>query len=35
VRLADDTLLWERDGLVLRLEGAHTLREALGIARSL
>jgi hypothetical protein len=35
VRLAGATLLWERAGLVLRLEGARTLREALGVARSL
>jgi hypothetical protein len=34
VRLAGDVLLWERDGLVLRLEGARSLGEALRIARS-
>jgi hypothetical protein len=35
VRLAGAVLLWERGGLVLRLEGARTLGEALRIARSL
>lgn len=35
VRLAGPTLLWERAGLVLRLEGARSLGEALSIARSL
>jgi hypothetical protein len=34
LRLASNTLLWERGGLVMRLEGARTLREALFIARS-
>jgi hypothetical protein len=35
VRLAGDVLLWERAGLVLRLEGARSLGEALRIARSM
>ena len=35
VRLAGNVLLWERGGLVLRLEGARSLGEALRIARSL
>lgn len=34
VRLASNTLLWPRRGLVLRLEGAATLREALRLAAS-
>ncbi len=34
-RLAGDTLVWERDGLVLRIEGARDLEDALAIARSL
>jgi hypothetical protein len=33
-RLAGDTLVWERDGLVLRIEGAASLAAALRIARS-
>ena len=35
LRLADDTLVWERDGLVLRVEGAASRERALAIARSL
>ncbi len=35
IRLAADTLLWERDGLTLRLEGRLTADEALELARSL
>ncbi len=35
VRLAGNTLLWQRDRLTLRLEGAADLRRALLIARSL
>jgi hypothetical protein len=34
-RLAGDTLVWERDGLVLRIEGAKDLQDALGIAGSM
>lgn len=34
-RLAGDTLVWERDDLVLRIEGASSLADALDIARSL
>jgi hypothetical protein len=34
-RLAGNVLVWERDGLVLRLEGARTLAGALRVARSL
>jgi hypothetical protein len=34
-RLAGDTLVWERDGLVLRIEGAKDLEDALGIAASM
>jgi hypothetical protein len=34
VRLAGDVLLWEQDGLTLRLEGAASRDEALRIARS-
>jgi hypothetical protein len=34
-RLAGDTLVWERDGLVLRIEGARGLEDALAITRSL
>ena len=33
-RLAGNVLLWERDGLVLRLEGARTREDALRVARS-
>lgn len=33
--LAGDTLVWERSGLVLRIEGARSLAEALTLARSL
>ncbi len=32
LRLAGDTLLWERDGITLRVEGARDLAEALEIA---
>lgn len=35
VRLADDTLVWEEDGVSYRLESALELREALAMARSL
>jgi hypothetical protein len=35
LRLATNTLVWERDGVTLRLEGRLSLREALRIARSL
>ena len=35
LRLATNTLVWQRDGLTLRLEGKLTKSEALGIARSL
>jgi hypothetical protein len=34
-RLAGDTLVWERDGLVLRIEGARDLADAQEIAESL
>jgi hypothetical protein len=34
IRLAGPTLLWERDGLLLRLEGARSKAAALAIARS-
>jgi hypothetical protein len=34
-RLAGDTLVWERDGMVLRIEGAKGLEDALSIARSM
>ena len=34
-RLAGDTLLWQREGLLLRLEGAASKRGALTIARSI
>ena len=34
-RLAGNVLLWEERGLTLRLEGARTKREALGVAGSL
>jgi hypothetical protein len=34
-RLAGDTLVWEREGLVLRIEGAEDLEDALRIARSM
>jgi hypothetical protein len=34
-RLAGDTLLWERDGRTLRVEGARDLAEALEIAGSM
>jgi hypothetical protein len=34
IRLAGDTLLWERDGVLLRLEGAPSKAAALRIARS-
>jgi hypothetical protein len=33
--LAGDVLMWERDGLLLRIEGASTLPQALAIGRSL
>ncbi|MDQ3982106.1 MAG: hypothetical protein M3271_05435, partial [Actinomycetota bacterium] len=35
VRLAGNVLLWDRDGVTYRIEGAESLREALRIARSL
>jgi hypothetical protein len=35
VRLAGNTLLWDHDGLTLRLESALSEREALRLARSL
>lgn len=35
LRLATNTLVWELDGITLRLEGRLSLREALRIARSL
>lgn len=34
LRLAGDTLVWERDGLVLRLEGARNKGDALRVART-
>jgi hypothetical protein len=34
LRLAGDTLIWNRDGVLLRLEGAPSKRRALQIARS-
>jgi hypothetical protein len=34
IRLAGNTLLWEHDGLVLRLEGAFDKQDALAFARS-
>jgi hypothetical protein len=34
LRSAGQTLIWERDGLILRLEGDLTRAEALGLARS-
>lgn len=34
IRLAGPALLWEHDGLLLRLEGAHSKSEALATARS-
>jgi hypothetical protein len=34
IRLAGNTLLWEHDGLVLRLEGDFDKRDALALARS-
>jgi hypothetical protein len=35
VRLAGNVLIWQRDGVIVRIEGTHTLAEALAIARSL
>jgi hypothetical protein len=35
VHLAGDVLLWEQRGLIVRIEGARSLREALALARSL
>jgi len=34
-RLVGDTLAWERDGVLYRIEGAITLSRALEIARSM
>jgi len=34
LQLAGDTLVWERDGLVLRIEGARSKADALRIASS-
>jgi hypothetical protein len=34
IRLARNTLLWEHDGLILRLEGAFNKQDALALARS-
>jgi hypothetical protein len=34
LQLAGDTLIWERDGLVLRIEGARSKADALRIASS-
>lgn len=34
-RLAADTLIWERDGTTVRLEGSPTLEDAIAIAESL
>jgi hypothetical protein len=35
VRLAGNVLIWQRGPLIVRIEGTHTLAEALAIARSL
>jgi hypothetical protein len=35
LRLAGNTLLWNEDGLLVRIEGARSLGQALGIARAL
>jgi hypothetical protein len=35
IHLAGDVLLWEQRDLIFRIEGAHSLREALALARSL
>ena len=34
-RLVGDTLVWERDGVTLRLEGAASLDQALVVAESM
>ena len=35
VRLAGNVLIWQQEPLIVRIEGTHTLAEALAIARSL
>jgi hypothetical protein len=35
IRLAGNVLLWQQGPLTLRIEGTHTLNQALAIARSL
>jgi hypothetical protein len=35
IRMVGTTLMWERDGLTLRIEGAPSLEDAVGIAESL
>jgi hypothetical protein len=35
VRLAGNVLIWQQEGVIVRIEGTHTLAQALAIARSL